>query len=141
MSEHAIRLRGAWQYRPLTDSQTPPRRVDLPTHWTDEIEERLLLTRRFQAPAIETTKERLSIRFANVPGLLSIQLNEQDITPETLPSASEAFDVPVRLLAGSTNLLVLEVDLQGQRSHQESDSGETRDAWGVIALIIQPWLT
>lgn len=140
MPEHAIRLRGAWQYRFLTDPEAPPQRVDLPTHWANEIAGPLLLTRRFQGPAIDTTNERISLRFARVSGLRSIQLNDQDITPSRLPSASEAFDLPVDLTPNSSHVLALVVDRQDHRAPQGS-SPETEsdpEAWGIIALLIQP---
>ncbi|CAN5889553.1 hypothetical protein BH23PLA1_BH23PLA1_25890 [soil metagenome] len=126
MPEHLIRLRGAWQCHSLNDPDAPPRRLDLPTSWLDFPSGRLRLTRRFQGPAIDLDWERIVLRLADVPGLLSVRLNDREITPVARSFGSEVVDLAIKVAPRASHLLALEVDLGG--------AGVER--WGSIALVV-----
>ena len=124
MTDHQIRLRGAWDR--LDDLNAPARRVDLPTVWSVADSARpFRLVRKFGRPPFDPNTQAIRLELVDVPGLLAVRLNGR-----TLPVK----DNPTRIELGgelsSRNLLELDVDLSGREKRDEGSP------WGTIALVI-----
>ena len=121
MTEHLIRLRGAWEFQ----TSDGPRRVDLPTTWPPGAPAPLLLARRFNRPRVDAGRETIGLLLEDVPGLLSVRLNDREVARPG--PGSGTLEVPVEGMLTPKNLLVLEVDPAGVRA----------EPWGRIALVIR----
>lgn len=131
MSEHRIRLRAAWQWRPRDQEDEAPRRIDLPASWTVVGSGPMLLTRRFRRPPLETGRERARLLLEDVPGLRSVRLNGVELARPAAGTAALTLDLEGHLLP--SNELVLEVDPVGWTA-----PGANAGPWGAIALVIGP---
>ena len=79
MSEHRIRLRGGWLLRETTPRDATPRRITLPLAGFDANAGKIILFRSFQRPPLDPGRESLWLRLDDVPGLLSVSLNNRRI--------------------------------------------------------------
>lgn len=128
MSEHQIRLRGAWQWHDLDDPAAPPRRIALPIAWPTGTTGRIRLVRQFGRPPIDPARERLSLRLEHVPGLLAVRLNDRELAGET-----EALRLDLRAPLPARNVLCLDVD--GRRASAAADG---QPGWGEVAMVVVP---
>jgi hypothetical protein len=131
MSEHLIRLRAAWQWRPRDAGVAAPRRIDLPTAWPAEWSGPILLTRGFHGPRLEPGCQRVRLRLEAVAGLRSVRLNGLEVARPEAGTSALTLDLEGRL--HERNVLVLEVDRAAA-----ADPGAGATPWGTIALVIVP---
>ena len=132
MSEHRIRLRGAWQCHfregDSVEGTEVVRRVDLPCKWPDDLPGRIQLIRKFGKPPIDFQIERMALELVQIRGLLAGWLNGGSLVRVKDQSNCWSVKLPEPLLLRNT--LVLDLDLDEAR---QSDS-----SWGEISLLIQP---
>lgn len=127
MLEHAIRLRGGWEWHNPA-GVTPPQRVSLPFDRWSLGAGKARLVRHFQRPPIEAGRETLWLRLDDVPGLISVALNGHPLNAG--PLSENAGPWPLEGLE-ARNRLELEVDPAGI-------SPEGRSApWGHVSLVIR----
>lgn len=117
MPEHPIHLRRAWD--------SPLGRIDLPANW---IGRRVpgRLTRKFNAPPIDPSRERVVLVLEGMPGLRRAALNGRDLGPP--PDDGAAWEVPADGLSPSGNVLDLEL---------EPDEAGSASGWGRVALVVR----
>jgi len=131
MPEHLIRLRGGWVLLdpvvlpPLPETSSGPR-VTLPITWPEEAGSALAvrLVRSFGPPPLDSTRECLALRLADVGGLVSAHLNGREIARPA--PGTTALEVSLPLPLPPRNRLVLDVEVA---------PASTRP-WGAIALVV-----
>jgi hypothetical protein len=133
MSEHSIRLRGAWQWHDLDDLAAPPRRVALPIAWPPDSPARVRLVRQFGLPPIDPARERLVLRIANAPGLLAVRLNDCEIAGAAATGPAYAMELVQLPPLLARNGLSLDVD-----GHRASAAASGEPGWGEVALVVVP---
>jgi hypothetical protein len=132
MTEHPIRLRGAWALAtPDRPDDVLPRYVSLPVSWPESLGSPVSLVRRFQRPPVDPARERIFLRMESVLGLLSVRLNGEEIARPGPGGEALELEVGGRLRRGGGNELALEVDPRPARDR--SPNGP----WGAIALVIR----
>ena len=126
-SEHRIRLRGAWDR--VDEPTEPPRRVDLPTRW-DPLDgcRPFTLRRMFGRPAVEPSRQAVTLELVDVPGLLAVRLNGAPLVGSGGLAGPIRVDVGGRLLPRN----VLELDVATITPAGAADGA----TWGAIALVI-----
>lgn len=132
MSEHRIRLRGAWDWHvaPGEGEAEVARRVTLPTAWPPGEASPFLLLRGFGRPPLDPDRESVRLELLDVPGLVSVRINGREVARP--PRGSVAWTVAIDGPLLPRNALVLEVDLGGVAS------SDLASAWGSVALVISP---
>jgi hypothetical protein len=130
MPEHVIRLRGAWEWTDLDDSDPRPMRIALPTYFDFTTARRVRLSRRFGRPPMKDPAEELWLRLERVTGLDSMTINGATIALQA--SLPDPLEIALRELM-ERNLLVLEVSLPSR----ESPTSQFDSRWGEIALIVR----
>jgi hypothetical protein len=125
--EHRIRLRGGWQWR-VAGEAGPPRRVALPIAWPDDALGRVLLSRPFNRPPLDPSREALRLELEQVDGLVAVLLNDRDLARP--PVGTARLVVPLDDPLPGRNVLVLEV--------ASPPAGRGGSGWGDIALVIGP---
>lgn len=126
--EHAIRLRGGWQNHTSAGEAVP---LSLPTDWPAETRGRLRLVRKFGAPRIDPTQERVVLRLESVAGLRSVVLNTK--TLEAGAESETSLEIPLAPEDLATrNVLELAVDADAW-----VESPQLRRGWGAIALVVK----
>jgi hypothetical protein len=136
VSDHLIRLRGAWESIDPDRQDQRRLRLDLPAHWDRATPRLLCLTRWFRRPLIQSSDEVLLLRFEHVPGLTRVWLNGDLIdgcTQASEPRSDGPFEIRLPNLA-ERNLLTLDVLL----GEDDEPADQCRQAWGEIALVIRP---
>ena len=128
MAEHRIRLRGAWDWRIQTDEEEFVRPVNLPAHWPIGFDRPFRLVRKFGRPPIDPGSGRVRLELVDVPGLLSVHLNDREVGQADGDRLDWVVELTEPLLA--RNELVLEVDLRS------TNRAEAANEWGAIALVI-----
>src|SRR6516165_10707331 len=119
MYPHRIRLRGPWEWAPLTrvgggkdDLLPPPFRAPLPCRWRDAglagFAGRVRLHRHFGYPGRIEDYERVWLTFGGVTGSVEIRLNDHLLGRFEKPPEPAEFDVTNLLRA--RNDLVVEVE-------------------------------
>jgi hypothetical protein len=138
MGEHLIRLRGGWQRIEKGDDRAASapgsdRWITLPTTWQEPAGSgaAVRLVRSFAAPPLEAGRERLSLRLSAIAGLVSVEINGQELARPS--PGTTALEVPLRGPMPGRNQLVLVV-----RIDQAAAAGTARSEapWGVIALVV-----
>jgi len=129
VAEHAIRLRGGWEWLevPHAGESNVAHPVSLPLNWPFPLPPRVRLTRRFGAPRIDESTETLWLRLEHVGGLESIRLNGQSLE---FDRNARRLEVPLVALL-SRNQLELEAIPQVQ-------GDGFNEPWGNVALVVQP---
>lgn len=123
MTIHRVRLRLAWEGA-FPDG---PRRVDLPVAGPPRFEFPPLLRRRFRAPRLASSSERLELELRSVAGLVEVRLNGQPVAlRNTGPGVCV---VPIAPGPRASDLLELVLDPAVARSQGAP--------WGEIALVIR----
>lgn len=122
MSEHAIRLRGGWEWRGEAGSG----RVALPMQPDMMLPLPIELIRRFQAPDCPDG-ETVWLRLDRVRGLTGIHLNGVCLSYK--PDQQGAILFPLNALRPGGNELVLAVG--------PGDWVRSAERWGEVALVIQ----
>jgi hypothetical protein len=130
MSEHRIRLRGAWELLARGGGYASLSRLSLPARWPDELAGPIRLIRRFGMPPIDPATEAISLELLGVPGLGRIDLNGVEL-PLAPPGSVDWVVRPVGPLL-ARNTLTLDVELD------PSNRPEKAEGWGTIALVITP---
>ena len=132
MGEHAIRLRGGWEWLevPHADGSNVAQPASLPLTWPSPLPPRVRLTRRFGAPRIDESKESLWLRLEHVGGLESIRLNGQ-----SLDFDRDARRLEILLDARAPLLSRNQLELEAIPQEQGDGSSEP---WGNVALVVQP---
>ncbi len=123
--EHRIRLARAWTQR---IALLPPRRVDLPTVWTEaDARQPFELVRQFQWPPLDLGTQVVDLELIDVPGLRVVCHSGRKLVPGR---AEPGLPIRVNLgvQAGGRDQLVLAVNLTGV---------ELGQPWGSIALVIR----
>lgn len=123
MSEHWIRLRGAWERYDLAAVPAVAQRVTLPLQRLDAP---IRLVRRFNTPPLDPGCESLVLRLEHVPGLVAVRLNGAAYDG---PLASD-LTIPLDSFGplAARYELVLEVD--------PPDVHHANESWGQIALVV-----
>jgi hypothetical protein len=138
MPEHLIRLRGGWLC--LEDGGAPDAsasasgpRITLPVCWPAQAVAKgaVRLVRWFTAPVLNASRESLSLRMSAVGGLVSVQLNGQELARPA--QGTEALELPLPDPLPRRNYLVLDVRLGGAVASHDFP----QPAWGFIALVIR----
>ena len=134
MYPHRIRLRGPWEYEPLSrrDAQTgdlpPAGRMVLPCRWREggleDFAGRVRFRRRFGYPGRIDAQERVWLTFEGVDAVADVSLNGQFLGRRE--GAAEPFEFEVTPLLQQRNELTVEVDSAG-------DGG----IWGDVAMEIR----
>jgi hypothetical protein len=127
MREHRIQLRGGWRRIDPGSGAAAAGWVTLPIRWPPGPAAPVRLLRDFGAPAIDPLRERLSLRFGRVPGLLAAWLNDREIVRP--PLTAPILEIELEGVLTSRNRLVLEVDPAAE---------DPEAAWGEIALVVRP---
>ena len=130
MTEHRIRLRGAWDWHvvPEEGEAEVVRRVTLPAAWPPGVASPFLLLRRFGRPPLDPGREEARLELLDVPGLVSARINGREMARPPEGVSSWVVPLPGPLLP--RNVLALEVDFREL-------PGLPTD-WGSIALVIAP---
>jgi hypothetical protein len=138
MPEHQIRLRRGWRcFKSDGPSDVPDSdsglEIALPVTWPARAgpEEAVRLVRSFTAPTIDPPRECVSLRLSAVVGLVSVQLNGQELARPT--PGTTALELHLRDPLPRRNRLVLDVLLQAAGPFD----GHAPPAWGFIALVIE----
>jgi hypothetical protein len=138
MPEHQIRLRRGWRW--LKDVSPPGaiaaesgHEIALPATWPERAgaEARVRLVRLFTAPSIDPLRETLLLRLSAVAGLVSVQLNGQELA-RPAPGTTDV-ELPLRDPLPRRNRLVLDILPPGAGPF----GGGAPEAWGSIALVIR----
>ena len=128
---HVIRLRGPWQYRPLTRFDLgplpPPGRVELPTDWGatlgDEFRGRVRYERSFNPPTHLDPHERVWLVIEGAGARADVSLNGHPLgTVEGYALASE-WDITEGI--GRRNVLSIDVELLDL---ENDETGESRNS-------------
>lgn len=125
MTEHEIRLRAGWTWRPAEPPGQAERRLELPGELPDGGPGGLVLERRFRVPPIDPRREAVALRLGAVPGLRAIELDGV-APPEVGPGPGE-YAVGARPGARCRLTLRVGPDAIGRGS-----------PWGMVALVIRP---
>lgn len=133
MPEHKIRLRGGWEWWPVTGGETGarPQRLTLPADWPRTGPPSGRLVRSFHTPPHDPTAETVWLELVEVPGLRSLTLNGQRLRPGGTAGPEARVELPGRLPPRSR--LELEVG-----PTKRATVGELPDGWGHVALVIAP---
>jgi len=127
MYPHRIRLRGPWEYEPVSGPEPlpAPGRMTMPCRWKDGglpgFAGTVRFRRHFGYPGRLDAFERVWLTFAGLTGIAHIRLNGQNLG--VLTAAGE-FEITSLL----QNRNILEVDVEGQ---------ENAGLWGDVALEIR----
>lgn len=125
---HRIRLRGPWEYQPLTPREGTVGRMTMPCRWGDgglaSFAGTVRFLRRFHWPSAIDPLERIWLTLAGVTGSADLSLNEHPLAP---PPETESFELEVTRFLQARN--VLRVDL----------TADTPSAglWGEVALEVR----
>ena len=130
MSDHLIRLRGGWECRAAGLPESEGRRLTLPVRWGQDSPRRVVLTRRFGRPPLETAGQALLLRMDQVEGLFSLSLNGRPIALESVLGSRHEIELGE---LSDRNLLVLEVETPAF----EAGAGGSRREWGNIAIVVR----
>jgi hypothetical protein len=112
------------------DSPKVVERITLPIRWGPDRSGRVLLTRRFGRPPIVSLHQELFLIMEQVPGVLSISLNDvefSDISPEQSSFQHRLQGLPPR------NVLTLCVESERARAGPDAQGSD----WGFISLAIR----
>jgi hypothetical protein len=129
MPHHTIRLRGGWESTDTPDNAVSSR-ITLPLASLHLSSGPFKLIRSFQTPRLDWNEETLWLRLADVPGLISVVLNDRLLLRS--PISERVVWLPLRDSVQARNRLVLEVDLERARNGLSAGM-----RWGDIALEIQ----
>jgi hypothetical protein len=129
MSEHRIRLRGGWLLLEPTSRDATRRRITLPLGGFAANAGKIILFRSFQRPPLDPGRESLWLRLDDVPGLLSVALNDRRIA--LVPNGVSNLLVPLGDDLPARNQLQLDVDPLAGRHASKPDA-----PWGEVALVI-----
>jgi hypothetical protein len=88
------------------------------------------LVRSFTAPSLNPSRERLSLRMSAVGGLVSVQLNGQELARPA--PRTTALEIPLWDPLPRRNRLVLDVGLEAAVASRAFPG----QAWGSVALVI-----
>ncbi len=132
MSPHVIRLRGPWQYQPLSrtvlldNGSTCQQERDLPaggtvqlpadwsTHLGQDYCGRVRYMRRFGKPTGLAQTDRVQLVFARVDAWAAVSMNDRSLGIVPAAARDTCFDVSDRLL--HRNRLVVDVEWLGPTS-------------------------
>ncbi len=117
---HVIRLRGPWEYEPLSPSaasspsvQPSPGRVKLPTDWADlrsrNLSGRVRFRRRFHRPTGLSPHQQVVIVVEQVPPATAVALDDRPLGQTREAGTPTEFDITTRLR--DSNVLTLEIEL------------------------------
>jgi len=129
MYPHRIRLRGRWEYEPVSGPAPlpAPGRMPMPSRWRDQglpgFSGKVRFRRHFGYPGRIDYFERVWLTFAGLTGTADIRLNGHRLGSG---KAEEPFEFEVTSLLQNRN--VLEVEVAGPE-----DGG----LWGEVALEIR----
>lgn len=133
MSEHAIRLRAAWEAWFPGQGVGEARRVDLPAPWPPGPEAPFRLTRAFHPPRVDASGGSLTLLLRDVPGLVAVRLDRETLLWSGEPRGPEPLEILLPGPLPGRCTLDLQVDPRGWPP-TELPAGTS---WGDIRLIIR----
>jgi hypothetical protein len=129
VTEHRIRLRGAWDCQNCSCPSEPAERITLPIRWDPGNPRRLRLSRRFGRPPPDSSRECF-LELEEALGIHSLCLN--GTTLAVVSPAKSYYLIPLPEIE-QRNILVLEIDTgQACQGAPESDPD-----WGYVAILVR----
>lgn len=122
---HVIRLRGGWTTLDANREVLTLPIVDPLPNRSDSL---LQIQRKFGKPSLKPNQESLRLVVENVPGLVALRLNGQDLVHDLDPLQQQQFRFPGPF--HDRNTLELVADLRSWLDNP------FREPWGVVALEI-----
>ena len=111
---HIIRLRGPWEFEPLSGEHAPPPgRIVIPCAWTESVlgsfRGTVRFRRRFHWPATLTEQERLLLHFTEIDGRATFKFNGQELDVRE----GDPLSWDITKLVQPRNDLIAELEYQG----------------------------
>jgi hypothetical protein len=100
----------------------------LPIVWPDDVPGRVLLSRPFNRPPLDRSREALRLELEDVAGLVAVVLNDRGLGRP--PAGAGRLVIRLDDPLPARNVLVLEV--------ASPPVGREGSAWGNVALVIGP---